>query len=278
MGEDYTYYTALGVNQDATIDQIRKSYRRVALQNHPDKNPGNTEASKKFEEAKEAYNILSDPEKRNLYDKYCKSFESGHENFTKNYKLGIGTIKSHLGIQKNYYEKLNAEKGASIEEIKAKGEQLLKGYDPKKDKEAIKETKEAMKTLTNPPKKAQYDKLGHDDFQKKKNESSNAFPKFNFNVDGNMQDIKKIMNKIKDEVKDIASEMKGSITKAGKDLKSGMEGGVKKIGKGVREAVHRKEYDLTKYDSNRGDVQGTYRKLIEDERLDNDRGKGGRRM
>ncbi len=62
------YYTILGVPRNATQDEIKRAYRRLAMQYHPDKNPGNKEAEEKFKEISEAYQVLSDPEKRALYD------------------------------------------------------------------------------------------------------------------------------------------------------------------------------------------------------------------
>lgn len=70
MGKKRDYYEVLGVSRDATIDEIKKAYRRLALQYHPDRNPGNKEAEEKFKEIAEAYEVLSDPEKRALYDRY----------------------------------------------------------------------------------------------------------------------------------------------------------------------------------------------------------------
>ncbi len=62
------YYKILGVKPDASIDEIKKAYRRLALLYHPDKNPGDKQAEEKFKEIAEAYEVLSDPQKRKKYD------------------------------------------------------------------------------------------------------------------------------------------------------------------------------------------------------------------
>jgi molecular chaperone DnaJ len=67
------FYQVLGVERNASADEIKKAYRKLALQFHPDRNPGNKEAEDKFKEAAEAYEVLSDPTKRQRFDQY------GHE-------------------------------------------------------------------------------------------------------------------------------------------------------------------------------------------------------
>ena len=64
------YYEVLGVNRDASDDEIKKAYRKLAMKHHPDRNPDNKDAEEKFKEAKEAYEMLSDPQKKAAYDRY----------------------------------------------------------------------------------------------------------------------------------------------------------------------------------------------------------------
>src|SRR2546421_12779152 len=64
------YYTVLGVNRDASEEDIKKAYRKLAMKHHPDRNPDSKGSEDKFKEAKEAYEMLSDPQKRDAYDRY----------------------------------------------------------------------------------------------------------------------------------------------------------------------------------------------------------------
>ncbi|MCJ1456610.1 hypothetical protein MMC28_006972 [Mycoblastus sanguinarius] len=67
-------YDALSIKPESTQDEIKKAYRKAALKHHPDKNPDNPKASEKFKEVSQAYEILSDPEKRKVYDQYGLEF------------------------------------------------------------------------------------------------------------------------------------------------------------------------------------------------------------
>jgi molecular chaperone DnaJ len=73
MAEKRDYYEVLGVSRDATEDEVRSAYRKLALKYHPDRNPGDKDAEAKFKEAAEAYEVLRDSEKRARYDQF------GHE-------------------------------------------------------------------------------------------------------------------------------------------------------------------------------------------------------
>ena len=68
--EDKDFFGILGVSRDASEEEIKKSYRKIAMLYHPDRNPGNKEAEEKFKLASEAYEVLRDPEKREIYDRY----------------------------------------------------------------------------------------------------------------------------------------------------------------------------------------------------------------
>lgn len=76
MSQKRDYYDILGISKSADANEIKKAYRKLAMQYHPDRNPGNKEAEAKFREATEAYEILKDDQKRGAYDQY------GHQAFS----------------------------------------------------------------------------------------------------------------------------------------------------------------------------------------------------
>src|SRR5919206_4227082 len=73
------YYQVLGVDKDASEEDIKKAYRKLARKHHPDLNPNDKEAHKKFQQINEANEVLSDPEKRKKYDQYGKHWQHAEQ-------------------------------------------------------------------------------------------------------------------------------------------------------------------------------------------------------
>ena len=92
MGNKRDFYDILGINRDASDDDIKKAYRKLAMKFHPDRNPDSKDAEDMFKEAKEAYEILSEPEKRRAYDTY------GHAGVNPNLGGGPGGFNSGEGF------------------------------------------------------------------------------------------------------------------------------------------------------------------------------------
>ena len=78
------YYEVLGLQKGASEEQIKKAFRKMAMKYHPDKNPGDKTAEAKFKEINEAYGVLSDPEKKKMYDQF------GHAGVDPNAGFGGG--------------------------------------------------------------------------------------------------------------------------------------------------------------------------------------------
>jgi molecular chaperone DnaJ len=90
MSSKRDYYEVLSVSRGCTADELRKAYRREALKFHPDRNQGDPGAEAKFKEANEAYQVLSDDEKRRIYDQF------GHEGLQGGMGGGTGDVFSHM--------------------------------------------------------------------------------------------------------------------------------------------------------------------------------------
>jgi molecular chaperone DnaJ len=96
MAEKRDYYEVLGVSKNATPEELKKAYRKLALQYHPDRNPGDKEAEEKFKEAAEAYEVLSNPEKRQRYDQFGFAGMSGAGGYG-GQGMSMDDIFSHFG-------------------------------------------------------------------------------------------------------------------------------------------------------------------------------------
>ena len=95
MADKRDYYEVLGVSREADGSAIKKAYRKLALQYHPDQNPDDPEAETKFKEAAEAYDVLSDDEKRARYDRFGhQAFEGAAAGggFSNSKTLGTSTL------------------------------------------------------------------------------------------------------------------------------------------------------------------------------------------
>jgi curved DNA-binding protein len=125
------YYQTLGVNKNATADEIKKAYRKLARKYHPDVNPNDTEAHKKFQQINEANEVLSDPEKRKKYDAYGEHWQhaEAYENARKqsqdqsqSWQDYTYSGAQHEGDFSDFFESLFGRRGSSRREVKFRGQ------------------------------------------------------------------------------------------------------------------------------------------------------------
>src|SRR6476469_5978025 len=90
MATKRDYYEVLGVSRSTTPEEIKKAYRKLAIQFHPDKNPGDKKAEERFKELSEAYEVLSDPQKRQMYDQYGHAAGAGNAGGGAGFGQGFG--------------------------------------------------------------------------------------------------------------------------------------------------------------------------------------------
>ena len=129
------YYQTLGVNKNATADEIKKAYRKLARKYHPDVNPNDTEAHKKFQQINEANEVLSDAEKRKKYDAYGENWQhaEAYENARRQQSQGQSqnwqdytySGGQHEGDFSDFFESLfgsSARRGGGRREVKFRGQ------------------------------------------------------------------------------------------------------------------------------------------------------------
>lgn len=116
------YYSLLGVNRNATDDELKKAYRKLAMKYHPDKNPGNKEAEEKFKQISQAYSVLSDKQERSRYDQF------GHQTY-ENAQSGGGGAEGFGGFGfgggfADIFEEMFGDLGASQKQQSQRGSDI----------------------------------------------------------------------------------------------------------------------------------------------------------
>ena len=118
MAEKRDYYEVLGVGKSASKDEIKKAYRKLAMQYHPDRNPGDKVAEEKFKEAAEAYEVLSDDQKRQRYDQFGHAGVSGAG--------GGGGSACHQGQQPEGKSQIDTPRSGGRRREKAQSQEILR--------------------------------------------------------------------------------------------------------------------------------------------------------
>ncbi len=113
------YYEVLGVNRDASEAELKSAYRKLAIKYHPDKNPGNKAAEEKFKEAAEAYEVLQDPKKRQIYDQFGhQGLEgagfSGFRGFEDIFSSFGGIFEDLFGFSSNNRSRSRTQRGSDL--------------------------------------------------------------------------------------------------------------------------------------------------------------------
>jgi molecular chaperone DnaJ len=138
-------YDVLGVSKSASADEIKKAYRKLAREYHPDRNPGDASAEERFKEVQGAYDLLSDPEKRKQYDRFgatngragAGGFRGGNYNFAGDFNFGdLGDLGDFLGGMfggaRGASRRPRVQRGSDVEvEINLSFEDSLKGIETK---------------------------------------------------------------------------------------------------------------------------------------------------
>ena len=127
------YYEVLGVSKSASADEIKKAYRKMAIKYHPDKNPGDKEAEEKFKEAAEAYEVLSDANKKARYDQYGHAGMGGNSGFGGGFGGGRRAQQQAKGSNLRIRIKINLEEmvNGTSKTIKIKRMKLANGVTSK---------------------------------------------------------------------------------------------------------------------------------------------------
>ena len=119
MADKRDYYEILGVNRNATDDELKASYRVLAKKYHPDRNPGDKPAEESFKEAAEAYEVLRDPQKREIYDQYGhKGLEgsgfSGYRGFEDIFSSFGGIFEDLFGFGSGRQTRSRVQRGSDL--------------------------------------------------------------------------------------------------------------------------------------------------------------------